>query len=582
MNLPPRVLAKGFSAIGLALVLISCGGGGGNGGPGPQPFTVGGTVSGLAPGDSVVLLNNGFDSVTVTSNTTFTFPVRYVSGLKYAVTLGTQPTGQTCTITDGSGVIGYANITNISVACTANQYAIGGTVSGLNAGGLSVTDGIDSISVAAGATSIAFPTPLDFGSSYTVKVAAQPAGELCNVANSSGTIGAANVSNIAVTCAGHNVWALRIPSGSGHYGTLGVASPDNLPPARTGGATWTDGNGNLWLFGGSGGSLACDSGGVVRNDLWKYSPSTNEWTWVSGSSGPCAVGVYGTLGVAAAGNVPGARNNAASWTDGNGNLWLFGGYVAQGAANDLWMYSPSTNEWTWVNGSSSANSPGVTGTQGVSAAGNLPSARGGALSWIDMAGNLWLFGGSGLGDLWVYAPSTGWWTWVNGSPDGSYPANCSSAYDSNPPQPPPPGCTPAPRTGAVAWTDLSGNFWLADGLSPPLNPAFFGYLTDLWEYVPGSGAWQWKEGAMAPANGAVGWTDSSNNLWLFGGSFKVPTQPVTYNGLAEYTISTGQWSSPSAPTIAPAATDFATSWIGIAGSFWLFPGSTNDLWQYLP
>jgi hypothetical protein len=36
-------------------------------------------------------------------------------------------------------------------------------------------------------------------------------------------------------------------------------------------------------------------------------------------------GIYGTLGTAATGNIPGARFGAASWTDNKGNLWLFGG-----------------------------------------------------------------------------------------------------------------------------------------------------------------------------------------------------------------------------------------------------------------
>ena len=47
-------------------------------------------------------------------------------------------------------------------------------------------------------------------------------------------------------------------------------------------------------------------------------------------------------GVAASGNVPGARNNAVSWIDAAGNFWLFGGLGVVGAAhaywNDLWRF----------------------------------------------------------------------------------------------------------------------------------------------------------------------------------------------------------------------------------------------------
>ena len=59
---------------------------------------------------------------------------------------------------------------------------------------------------------------------------------------------------------------------------------------------------------------------------------TSEWTWMggsnvipSGSSEPGPPGVYGTMGVASATNMPGGRFYAASWTDKQGNLWLFGG-----------------------------------------------------------------------------------------------------------------------------------------------------------------------------------------------------------------------------------------------------------------
>jgi hypothetical protein len=85
----------------------------------------------------------------------------------------------------------------------------------------------------------------------------------------------------------------------------------------------TDASGNLWLFGGEG----YDSTGTYGwlNDLWKYSLSSAQWTWVGGPKTTHATGVYGTQGMAAATNIPGARAYEASWTDANGNLWLFGG-----------------------------------------------------------------------------------------------------------------------------------------------------------------------------------------------------------------------------------------------------------------
>jgi len=62
--------------------------------------------------------------------------------------------------------------------------------------------------------------------------------------------------------------------------------------------SWTDSNGNFWLFGGYG----FDSGGNYGslNDLWEFNPTTNEWTWMGGSSTIAgATGIYGSIGVAA-------------------------------------------------------------------------------------------------------------------------------------------------------------------------------------------------------------------------------------------------------------------------------------------
>ncbi len=76
-----------------------------------------------------------------------------------------------------------------------------------------------------------------------------------------------------------------ISASSGHagtYGALGVAAPSNSPGSREGSATWTDSSGHLWLFGGVG-LDANDSDGEL-NDLWEFDPSTNEWTWIGGSS----------------------------------------------------------------------------------------------------------------------------------------------------------------------------------------------------------------------------------------------------------------------------------------------------------
>jgi len=147
------------------------------------------------------------------------------------------------------------------------------------------------------------------------------------------------------------VFCCRINKGGqpGVYGTLGTPAAGNIPGGRESAATFTDESGNLWLLGGQG----YDANGILSylNDLWEFNPSTNEWTWVGGSSTTGKtyitgrVGVYGTLGKPAAGNIPGGREEAAGWADSSGHFWLFGGVGfdstdLQGNLNDLWEFLP--------------------------------------------------------------------------------------------------------------------------------------------------------------------------------------------------------------------------------------------------
>ena len=86
------------------------GGGGSTGAPIPATYTLGGTVSGLK-GSGLVLQNNGGDSLTISTNSTFTFATTLANGAGYSVAVLTQPTGpaQTCTVDNGTGTVSGAN-----------------------------------------------------------------------------------------------------------------------------------------------------------------------------------------------------------------------------------------------------------------------------------------------------------------------------------------------------------------------------------------------------------------------------------------------------------------------------------------
>jgi len=182
-----------------AAALAACGGGGSNSGGNGATYMIGGTVSGLAAGTSVVLQDNGGDNLSVTANGAFTFATKVASGAAYAVTVLTQPAGQACTVTAGSGTAA-ANVSSVAVACVA-PVSIGGTVSGLAAGTSVILqdNGGDNLAVGANG-SFVFPTLVPSGAAYKVTVLTQPTSQICTVTMGSGTTAAANVSTVAVAC----------------------------------------------------------------------------------------------------------------------------------------------------------------------------------------------------------------------------------------------------------------------------------------------------------------------------------------------------------------------------------------------
>ena len=150
-------------------------------------FTVGGTVSGLS--GTVVLQDNGGDNLSVTANGSFTFATSLASGAAYSVTVKTNPSGQTCTVTNGSGTMGSANVTNVAVSCAnVATFTVGGTVSGLSGTVVLQDNGGDNLSVTANG-SFTFATALASGASYGVTVGTNPSGQTCTVTSGAGTMG---------------------------------------------------------------------------------------------------------------------------------------------------------------------------------------------------------------------------------------------------------------------------------------------------------------------------------------------------------------------------------------------------------
>ena len=391
----------------------------------------------------------------------------------------------------------------------------------------------------------------------------------------------------------------------GVYGTLGTPSTGNLPGSRASAATWKDNNGNLWLFSG-------EVFSEYYNDVWRFNPATTEWTWMSGSNAdvPGVIGgiggVYGTQGTPAAGNTAGGRVGPVAWTDSSGKFWMFGGYgydstSKAGYLNDLWQLNPSTLQWTWMGGNSKVTCVQIIGVTQCGATGSLWNARHGgdrehprrpricdklerqqwepvalwrsglrlhgraalherslevhaivgcvdvgerhehcehehrrpggslrktrrngggngntpggrsqAVTWTDAKGDLWLFGGYGLdandaigdlNDLWMFDVTKGQWAWMGGSSafggyggaSGVYGTWLTAAA----------GNVPGGRQGATGWTDSSGNLWVYGGLGMDAA-GVFGELNDLWEYNPTTNHWAWMNGSSSITHQSAG------------------------------------------------------------------------------
>ena len=207
-------LIRPAGALALALALASCGGGDDN------KFTVEGTVENLRYGD-LVLQNNGGQDLVVKppakagDSVRFAFPNKIEYGEVYKVTVKDSkdnPPHQTCspvsnTYTDTAGRLSEIDVI---LVCTDKDFAIGGTITGLNKDttGLVLTNGSNtgtytpSLAALEGDKPFNYqlPVKIPYNVTYGVTVLTQPKGRFCTVANPSGTVVDKDVDNINVTC----------------------------------------------------------------------------------------------------------------------------------------------------------------------------------------------------------------------------------------------------------------------------------------------------------------------------------------------------------------------------------------------
>ncbi|MFP2929924.1 hypothetical protein ACLESO_32965 [Pyxidicoccus sp. 3LG] len=165
-----------------------------------QTFVVGGSVTGLPAGQSLVLKNNGGDALTLTADGPFSFPTRVAFDSGYAVTAEAGPP-LVCSVTRGAGTMPARDVSDVAVLCGTTAYAVSGTVSGLAPGAtLELRNNGDEVLAVTADGPFTFTRPVVDLGGYAVTVKTQPAGQRCTVTDGTGTVSGSPISDVAVTC----------------------------------------------------------------------------------------------------------------------------------------------------------------------------------------------------------------------------------------------------------------------------------------------------------------------------------------------------------------------------------------------
>jgi hypothetical protein len=196
-------LLRRIASLGLVLALASCGGGGGKSrAPAPPPpVAISGTVAGLA-GTGLALRFNASSAVdlVLNNNGAFTGPL-FTRGSVYTVTVRDQPTQpwQTCAVTNGTGTL-TGPVNNLAVNCTTNNYHLSFTVAGLTGANFALRlNGGAAVPITQNG-GFSFFADLASGTDYSVAIETQPDGQACTIANPTGQVAGADITNVTVTC----------------------------------------------------------------------------------------------------------------------------------------------------------------------------------------------------------------------------------------------------------------------------------------------------------------------------------------------------------------------------------------------
>jgi Galactose oxidase, central domain len=498
---------------------------------------------------------------------------------------------------------------------STGPFTIGGTVIGLTGTGLVLQDnGGDDLTIT---KSGAFTFKTAVAGAYKVTVKTQPSTptQNCSVTSGSGTA-LANVTNVQVTCG--NIFTIG-GSVSGLIGSglvLQNNAADNLTISGTGNVNFTF-------------ATPVSGGAAYAVTILTQPANPGQTCTVLNGSGTANTSITNvqiicsqpafTIGGSVVGLVPGAGNTVELQDNAGDDLFVTGNtsftfptQVTNGGIYNVSVFLQPTsqpqpcnvfnytaiakanvsdvlvdcqhNDWNWISwyisDTAKANNYAKAVTPIPLPDINTPGGRDFASTWSDSSGRKWLFGGFGfplqskygpqptgfLNDLWFW---NGVWTPVNAGPSGNatWPqlevTNMNGIYGTlgvaNPLV-----NTPGSRWGGVSWTDTTGNLWMFGGQGYAATGLDAELLNDVWEFVPGTafngdgsfpGNWIWRGGSS-----------SFNQSGVYG----------TQGTAAAGNIPGGRWA--------------AANMTDTAGNVWLFGGQgfdaagkeglLNDLWKY--
>ena len=183
------------------------------------------TVSGLQ--GTLIVQDDKSDDLTFTTNSTQTFATSYTNGSTYSVSVKTQPTGQTCTLSSNTSGTIMSNIT-VTATCASANYTVSVAVASLGGTLVMQDDKAKTLTFTTNIT-LSFSNTYAYGATYSVSAKTQPAGQTCNVGSNATGTATSNVT-VSVACTilqsffgadfvGSNIWPPT--DGLGNIATLG-------------------------------------------------------------------------------------------------------------------------------------------------------------------------------------------------------------------------------------------------------------------------------------------------------------------------------------------------------------------------